>query len=180
MFLLPALLLLLAFAAPGAVAAATCPTDASGVLEKSTYQIGERIDFFGTFTDFGDPGTVTIRFDRPADGATRTYTAQNVADGSWFRNVVFRSRRDAGSWRVHIVVDQTSGRSTCDDRFTLTAGSSARPAPTLPNTSTDGQVSKGDPPALPIAVVAVGLIAFGAILARSARGRPRSNLAHLP
>ncbi len=147
-------------ALPAVTDAGTCPADATGVLEKATYRLGDRLDFYGIYTDFADPGTVTITFTRPADGATRTFTAGNVADGSWMQTVVFSSRADLGTWRVHVDVVQTSGTSACDDRFTL-LGTKPQPIPTPPNTATADDVAPSSPDAtLPFVLVLVGLIAF--------------------
>jgi hypothetical protein len=128
--LLPLALLL--FAAP-ATSGASCPT----LLPKDVYRLGETLSFFGSYTDFADPGTVTIVFTRPADGLTRRFTAFNNPDGAWLRDVTFTRRSDVGSWRVRVTEAQTSGTTVCDDRFTLVAGSTpGRPTITPPPTDT--------------------------------------------
>jgi hypothetical protein len=144
---------------PPVADAGTCPADAAGVLEKATYRLGERLDFYGIYTDFADPGTVTITFRRAADGATRVFTAFNSADGSWDRTVVFTSSADIGAWRVHADVAETSGTKVCDDRFTL-LGANPPPVPTPPNTATTDAVPPNRNSPLPFVLVVVGLIAF--------------------
>lgn len=175
--LLIALLLPLATLVFGvsAASAGTCPTDPSGVLEKTSYRVGERLDFYGTFTDFADPGTVTITFTKSGSGATRTFTAFNIADGSWMRDVTFRSRADAGAWRVQVVVDQTSGTNTCNDSFRLTTsgGGGTAPVPTPPNTDAVSFV-RGSINTPTVALVFIGLgtllvLAAGGLAARRRR-----------
>ena len=115
-------LLLVPLIAPATALAGTCPSDSGGVLEKTTYRVGERLDFYGTYTDFAAAGTTTIDFTRPADGATRHEKASNLADGEWIATVIFTSPSDVGAWNVRVVVTQNSGTSVCDDHFTLIHG----------------------------------------------------------
>jgi len=156
-FLLPVAAVLLV--RPPVAAAGTCPADAAGVLEKTAYRLGERLDFYGIYTDFADPGTVTITFGRPAGGATRVFTAFNSADGSWDRTVVFTSRADIGAWRVRVDVVETSGTKVCVDRFTLVPAN-PQPVPAPPDTAMADVVppNRGSP--LAFVLVVVGLIAF--------------------
>lgn len=151
--------------APIAVSAASC------VIVKSTYKVGELMDLYGHYSDFGDPGTVAIDFTRPADGATRSYVADNIADGSWMTNVTFTSSADIGTWQVHIVVTQTSGISTCDDQFKVVAAS----APAAPDTATAG-VDSGGPTSRstpPITWLVLGLLTFVVAAVRPVRRRHR-------
>jgi hypothetical protein len=111
--------LVLSFAAPSTVAAGGCPTDPGGLVDKDTYRIGELIQFFDSYTDFGDPGTTTIHFERPADGAVLDYTATNIADGTWFLDLRLDSSSFVGRWDVTVTVDQTSGIDTCTDVVTI-------------------------------------------------------------
>ncbi len=113
--------LLLSFAAPATVAAGGCPTDPGGLVDEETYRVGELIQFFDSYTDFGDPGTTTIHFERPADGAVLDYTAANIADGTWFLDLRLDSSSFVGRWNVTVTVDQTSGISTCTDVVTILA-----------------------------------------------------------
>ena len=113
--------LALSFVAPSAVAAGGCPTDPGGLVDKDSYRIGELIQFFDSYTDFGDPGTTTIRFERPADGAVLEYTATNIADGTWFLDLRLDSSSFVGRWDVTVTVDQTSGIDTCTDVVTIRA-----------------------------------------------------------
>ena len=92
--------LALSFVAPSAVAAGGCPTDPGGLVDKDSYRIGELIQFFDSYTDFGDPGTTTIRFERPADGAVLDYTATNIADGTWFLDLQLDSNSFIGRWKA--------------------------------------------------------------------------------
>jgi len=144
---------------PPVAAAGTCPAAAAGVLEKTTYRLGERLDFCGICTDFADPGTVTITFGRPADGAARVFTAFNSADGGWDRTVDFSTGADVGAWRVRVDVVETSGTRVCDDRFAL-LGANPLPVPTPPDTAMADVVppNRGSP--LAFVLVVVGLIAF--------------------
>jgi hypothetical protein len=111
--------LLLSFAAPASVTAGGCPTDPGGLVERETYRVGGLIQFFDSYTDFGDPGTTTIQFERQSDGAVLEYTAANVADGSWFLNLELDSSSFVGRWDVTVTVDQTSGITTCTDVVTI-------------------------------------------------------------
>ena len=130
--------LLLSFLVPGAVSAAGCPPGVpEGLVDKDVYRVGEIVDFFDSYHDFGDPGTVTITFERRSDGLTREFTAFNGPDGTWYRQVTFDSAADAGRWDVTVVVDQTDGLDTCTDTFTLRARAS------VPNTSTVDPVTTG-------------------------------------
>ena len=113
--------LALSYVAPSTVAAGGCPTDPGGLVDKDSYRIGELIQFFDSYTDFGDPGTTTIRFERPADGAVLEYTATNIADGTWFLDLRLDSSSFVGRWDVTVTVDQTSGIDTCTDVVTIRA-----------------------------------------------------------
>ena len=113
--------LALSFVAPSTVAAGGCPTDPGGLVDKETYRIGELIQFFDSYTDFGDPGTTTIHFERPSDGAVLDYTATNIADGTWFLDLRLDSSSFVGRWDVTVTVDQTSGIDTCTDVVTIRA-----------------------------------------------------------
>jgi hypothetical protein len=111
--------LALSFAAPSTVAAGGCPTDPGGLVDKETYRIGDLIQFFDSYTDFGDPGTTTIHFERDTDGAVLDYTATNIADGTWFLDLRLDSNAFVGRWNVTVTVDQTSGIDTCTDVVTI-------------------------------------------------------------
>jgi hypothetical protein len=167
--------LLLLTMLPATADAGTCPTDAQGVLEKTRYRVGERLDFYGTYHDFADPGTVTITFTRPSDGATREFIAGNIADGSWMQTVRFPSNRDIGAWRVHVVVEQTDGRDECDDRFSIVPATAPGPIPTPPNTSTAPPAAKGSGSTAPWAGLAIlaslALVGLGATSCINARRR---------
>jgi hypothetical protein len=123
--------LLLPLLVPGSALAGGCPPGVpEGVVEKDVYRLGEVVDFFDSYHDFADPGTVTITFERVADGATREFVANNGPDGTWYKQVTFDSAADAGDWKVTVVVDQTDALDTCTDRFRVWARTG------MPNTST--------------------------------------------
>jgi hypothetical protein len=135
--------LLLPLLVPGSALAGGCPPGVpEGVVDKDVYRLGEIVDFFDSYHDFADPGTVTIAFERPSDGATREFTAYNGPDGTWYRQVTFDSAADVGDWNVTVVVDQTDALDTCTDGFTIRARSG------MPNTSTTqsetGNAGPGD------------------------------------
>ena len=111
----------LSFAAPAGVAAGGCPTDPGGLVDKETYRVGELIQFFDSYTDYADPGTTTVHFERQADGAVLEYTAANIADGTWFVDLQLDSSSFVGTWNVTVTVDQTSGITTCTDVVTIRA-----------------------------------------------------------
>jgi hypothetical protein len=113
--------LALSYVAPSTVAAGGCPTDPGGLVDKDSYRIGELIQFFDSYTDFGDPGMTTIHFERPADGTVLDYTATNIADGTWFLDLRLDSSSFVGRWDVTVTVDQTSGIDTCTDVVTIRA-----------------------------------------------------------
>lgn len=126
--------MLLPLVAPGTALAGGCPPGVpEGVVDKDVYRLGEIVDFFDSYHDFADPGTVTITFERPSDGETREYIAFNGPDGTWYREVTFESAADIGRWSVTVVVDQTDALDTCTDSLTIRARTG------IPNTST------GDP-----------------------------------
>lgn len=156
--------LLLSFAAPPSVDAGGCPTDPGGLVDRDTYRIGDLIQFFDSYTDFGDPGTTTIHFERPADGAVLEYTAANIADGTWFLDLRLDSSEFVGLWDVTVTVDQTSGITTCTDVVTiraLTAPNTAVSAPT-------GAVPGGPEP-LVLAGGIAGALAVAALFLRRRR-----------
>lgn len=159
--------LLLSFATPAGVAAGGCPTDPGGLVDRDAYRIGELIQFFDSYTDFGDPGTTTILFERPADGAVLDYTATNIADGTWFLDLRLDSSSFVGRWNVTVTVDQTSGITTCTDVVTV----QAVPAP---NTSAvrEAAIPWGQDDPLVVALVAV--LGLSAGVAFSRRAAPRS------
>ena len=113
--------LALSLGVPGTVAAGGCPTDPDGLVDKDMYRIGELIQFFDSYTDFGDPGTTTIHFVRASDGTVLDYTATNIADGTWFLDLRLDSNSFVGRWDVTVTVDQTSGIDTCTDIVTIRA-----------------------------------------------------------
>ena len=160
--------LALSFAAPSTVAAGGCPTDPGALVDKDTYRIGELIQFFDSYTDFGDPGTTTIRFDRPADGAVLEYTATNIADGTWFLDLRLDSSSFVGRWNVTVTVDQTSGIDTCTDVVTIRALG----APSTDTIAAATPVKGIDPLALALAV-AVAMAGAAAMLALRRRGATR-------
>jgi hypothetical protein len=154
--------LVLSFAAPAGVTAGGCPTDPGGLVDRETYRIGELIQFFDSYTDFGDPGTVTIHFERPADGATLDYTAFNVADGTWVLDLQLDSSSFVGLWNVTVTVDQTSGITTCTDVVTIRAVNA-------PSTDAASDATISPPQTDPLrsaVVVVVGLLAGVAISRR--------------
>jgi hypothetical protein len=104
---------------PTPVLAGTCPALEGGVVDKDAYRLGELIDFYGTYHDFADPGTVTISWERTTDGATREYTAANSPDGSWYLRLTLDSPQDVGRWTVTVVVSQTDALDTCTDSVTI-------------------------------------------------------------
>ena len=150
--------LLVSFAVPGAVAAGSCPASTEGVVDKDTYRIGELIQFFDSYTDFGDPGTTTIHFERQSDGAVLDYTAANIADGTWFVNLELDSSSFVGRWDVTVTVDQTSGISTCTDVVTIRA---------LNAPNTDVAPASAPPPgtASPFALLSLGIGALAVAVA---------------
>lgn len=156
--------LVLAFAAPAGVAAGGCPTDPGGLVDRDTYRIGELIQFWNSYTDFGDPGTTIIRFERPADGATLEYTAANIADGTWFLDLRLDSNSFIGRWNVTVTVDQTSGFTTCTDVVAIRAMS----APDTDAASDAAVPSQQGDPLLPAVVVVLGLSAGIAVSRRAA------------
>jgi len=141
--------LILPLLLPAPALAGTCPALAGGVVDKDAYRLGELIDFYGTYHDFANPGTVAITFERTTDSATRDYTAQNSPDGSWYLQLTPESSADVGRWIVTVVVSQADALDTCADRVTI------RPRSSLPNTSTTG--TPGDP------VGWLGALLFGAV-----------------
>jgi hypothetical protein len=145
--------LLLPFLVPGAALAGGCPPGVpEGVVDKDVYRLGEIVDFFDSYHDFADPGTVTITFERPSDGATREFNAFNGPDGTWYRQVTFDTEADAGAWNVIVVVDQTGAHDTCTDRFTIQTRTG------MPNTSTavpeDGADGTGERMSLIVLAIA--------------------------
>ena len=122
--------LLLPLLMPAPARAGTCPALDGGVVDKDAYRLGELIDFYGTYHDFANPGTVTITFERNTDGAARDYTAQNSPDGSWYLRLTPESSADVGRWNVTVVVSQTDALDTCTDLVTIRSRSS------MPNTAT--------------------------------------------
>lgn len=156
----------LSFAAPAGVAAGGCPTDPGGLVDRDTYRIGELIQFFDSYTDFGDPGTTTIHFERPTDSATLEYTAANIADGTWFLDLRLDSSSFVGRWNVTVTVDQTSGITTCTDVVAIRAVS----APNTDAASDVAILSQQDDPLLPAAVVVLGL-SVGVAVSRRAVSR---------
>lgn len=158
----------LSFVAPGSVAAGGCPTDPGGLVDRDTYRIGELIQFFDSYTDFGDPGTVTIHFERPADGAVLDYTATNIADGTWFLDLRLDSSAFLGRWNVRVTVDQTSGIETCTDTVTIRA----RNAPDTASMMRGSPTSTDDGPLGTLAISVVGLSGALLFLRRHAT-RPR-------
>jgi hypothetical protein len=154
---------------PAPALAGTCPALEGGVVDKDAYRLGELIDFYGTYHDFADPGTVTITFERTTDGATREYTAQNSPDGSWYLRLTLESSVDIGRWDVTVVVSQTDALDTCADQVTIRARSS------LPNTATTETPAEPDRHGTGHVLAVLGLAA--ALLAARRSGKswsPRS------
>jgi hypothetical protein len=150
--------LLLPLLLPGAAQAGGCPPGVpEGVVDKDVYRLGEIVDFFDSYHDFADPGTVTITFERSEDGATREFTAFNGPDGTWYRQVTFDSAADVGRWDVTVVVDQTDALDTCTDTFIVRATAGLPPTDTEPVVKSDKDV---------IATLAgIGLVAASVLLA---------------
>jgi hypothetical protein len=160
---------------PARVLAGTCPALDPGVVDKDAYRLGELLDFYGTYHDFADPGTVTIDFVRASDGATRNFTAANSPDGSWYLRFTFESTDDIGTWDVTVVVEQTGALDTCTDRVTI------RGRTGIPNTATamaEPASSGGSPfapPVLPtIAGLVVGLLALRRLGGQGSRSNART------
>ncbi len=101
----------------------TSPTDV---------RVGEQLEFWNSYTDFGQPGTVHAVFTGP-HGRTREATAANLPDGAYFINVTFKAA-DVGRWRVAITVDEVAGHADCKASFRVVAVGSGR----LPDTDTAG------------------------------------------
>lgn len=114
--------------APAPAQAGTCPALPGGVVDRMSYRLGQTLDFWGTYHDFANPGTVTIEFVRASDGATRSFTAANSPDGSWYLMLTFDSEADLGLRRVTVVVTQNDAVDTCRDSVSIRAR-------TLPDTS---------------------------------------------
>jgi len=127
--LIPFAGLLVPMLLPGAALAGNCPSPGGAVVDKESYRPGQMVEFFGTYHDFADPGTVTITFERTTDGTIREFTAFNMPDGAWIYQLTFDADF-TGRWDVTVVVDQTSALDTCRDRVTIRSASS------LPNTAT--------------------------------------------
>lgn len=144
---------------PAPAFAGTCPALAEGLVDKDSYRLGELIDFYGTYHDFANPGVVTITFERPADGATREYTANNSPDGSWYLRFTLESANDLGRWTVTSVVDQTGAHDECTDRVTI------RSAIGMPSTSTVDPADRPGDDFLP-AVLVLGAAAAIATIRR--------------
>jgi hypothetical protein len=131
--------LLLPLLVPGTAQAGGCPAGvAAGVVDKDTYRLGEVIDFFDSYHDFADPGTVTITFERTTDGATREFTANNGPDGTWYLMLTVDSAEDIGTWDVTVVVDQTDALDTCTDRVIITGRTTLPPTDTVSEAPADG------------------------------------------
>jgi len=148
---------------PAPALAGTCPALEAGLVDDESYRPGELIDFFGTYHDFADPGTVTITFER-SDGATREYTANNSPDGSWYLRFTLGSA-DIGRWTVTAIVDQTGAHDVCTDRVTI------RSAIGMPSTAT-GNPAAGPGDWLP-AVLLLGVISGLAMVRRRQSPPPR-------
>jgi len=158
--LIPLAGLLFPMLLPAAILAGNCPSPEGAVVDKESYRPGQMVEFFGTYHDFADPGTVTITFERTADGTIREFTAYNMPDGAWIYQLTF----DAvyiGQWDVTVVVDQTSAIDTCHDRVTIASASS------LPNTAAveDRPAAGGH---APLIVALPGLL--GALIVLRRRG----------
>ena len=153
---------------PPPALAGTCPALDEGLVDKDAYRLGELIDFFGTYHDFADPGTVTITFERFSDGAKREYTANNSPDGSWYLRFTLDTVDDVGRWKVTAIVDQTGAHDTCADRVTI------RSAVGVPATSTadSARVSPGGED-WPLAAPLFGAVAGLALLRRRQSPPPR-------
>jgi hypothetical protein len=148
--------LLLPMLLPASALAGNCPAPEGAVVDKEHYRFGDKVEFFGTYHDFADPGTVTITFERSLDGDIREFTAFNMPDGAWIYQLTFDSAF-AGRWDVTVVVDQTGSIDTCRDRVTV--GSIAP----LPNTaSTVVRPSAAGDSAAILAILGLigGLVAF--------------------
>jgi hypothetical protein len=154
--------LLFPMLAPGSALAGTCPALAGGVVDRDAYRLGELVDFYGTYHDFADPGTVTIEFKRTTDGATRSFTASNSADGSWYLRLTFDSVADIGRWNVAVVVSQTDGLDSCTDRVTIRGRSS------VPDTATTEETLEPADTTGTIMLTIVGLVAALLAFRRSA------------
>jgi hypothetical protein len=146
--------LLLPLVVPTSVLAGDCPASLpGGVVEADRYRLGDTIEFFGTFTDFADPGTVTITLERTTDGEQKTYEAFRLPDGAWMLQLQLDSADFLGSWSVTVVVQQTSGTDACTDEVTITGM-----AP--PNTNTAVPGAQDGP-----SIVLVVALAFAVALA---------------
>jgi LPXTG-motif cell wall-anchored protein len=153
---------------PATASAGTCPALASGLVDKASYRLGELIDFFGTYHDFANPGTVTITFERSSDGASREYIANNSPDGSWYLRFTLDSAADVGRWTVRAVVDQTGAHDTSTVQVTI------RPAMGMPATTTTGRTSdETGAAALALAGLLLGATAGLTVLRRRQSPPPR-------
>ena len=147
---------------PTTVRAGTCPALEGGVVDRNAYRIGEVMDFFGTYHDFADPGTVTITFERVTDGAIREYTAFNSPDGSWYLMHKLEDPADVGRWSVTVVVTQTDAIDTCSDTVTIRGAEAPNTAAEVDRTAASVQ---RDWPAL----VALAVLAILAVIATRSR-----------
>jgi hypothetical protein len=119
--------LLVPLLAPATAAAGTCPALDGGVVERDAYRVGQQVEFYGTYGDFANPGTVSITLERSSDATTRQLTAFNLPDGEWEYFLTFEAA-DVGTWSVTVVVDDNGAIDTCTDRFAVRRRSA------LPNT----------------------------------------------
>ena len=158
--------LLLPLLVPTAVHAGTCPALEGGVVDRTSYRLGEVIDFYGTYHDFANPGNVTITFERTTDDAVREYPAFNSPDGSWYLMLEVTDPADIGRWDVTVVVTQTGDEDTCTDTVTI------RGAP-APNTAAASDPALPSPQADPLLAVIAAVFGLWAGVVVFRRGAPR-------
>lgn len=116
--LLAVAVLLLSLLAPTPALAGDCPASLpTGVVERERYQLGDTIEFFGNFTDFADPGTVTITLTPSGGGQPKVFEAFRSPDGAWYLFLELEGSEFLGRWSVTVVVEQTSSTDTCTDAF---------------------------------------------------------------
>lgn len=171
--LLAVAVLLLSLLAPTPALAGDCPSSLpTGVVERELYRFGDTIEFFGNFTDFADPGTVTITLTPSGGGEPKTFEAFRSPDGAWYLFLELEGSEFLGRWSVTVVVEQTSSTDTCTDAFEVRG---PRPPGTdgAAGPGTGGSVVAAVAPALPVALAlaAVAGLLVGSLVLFGRHGR---------
>jgi hypothetical protein len=132
------------------------------LVEPEVVAVGERIDVHGSFTDWANPGSVTIVATR-ADGRVHRFDGAPDGDGTWDIHVQF-GWQDVGRWRLRLDQFEAAGSEVCIDSVRVRA-----PGGGAPDTATAHSVVPPDPQH-----AGVGLLAalFG-VIALSLIARPR-------